>query len=85
MPDRQVNAWMALLAPRDTPQAVVRKLNAAVGQAFAEHAVMKRLSALGVETPPPEQRSPDALSDLINSEFDKWLPLIRSAENSAKP
>jgi tripartite-type tricarboxylate transporter receptor subunit TctC len=85
MPDLQVNAWMAFFAPRDTPESVVRKLNAAVAQAFADQPVLKRLSALGVDVPRADQRQPGALSDLINAEFDKWLPLIRSAENAARP
>jgi tripartite-type tricarboxylate transporter receptor subunit TctC len=85
MPDLQVNAWTAFFAPRDTPEAVIRKLNSAVGQAFAEDAVLKRLSALGVDIPSPEQRTPGALRDLINAELNKWLPLIQSAKNVAKP
>jgi len=84
MPDLQVNAWTALFAPRETPEAVVRKLNSAVGQTLAEDGVLKRLSALGVDVPSPEQRTPVALKDLIDSEFNKWLPLLQSAENAAK-
>src|SRR5262249_23584080 len=84
MPDFQVNAWTALFAPRETPEAVVRKLNSAVGQTLAEDGVLKRLSALGVDVPSPEQRTPVALKDLIDSEFNKWLPLLQSAENAAK-
>jgi putative tricarboxylic transport membrane protein len=85
MPDLQVNAWTALFAPRDTPEPVIRKINTALRRALAEDAVLKRLSALGVDVPSPEQRTPVALKDLINSEFNKWLPLIQSAENVAKP
>src|SRR5262249_38753518 len=81
MPDLQVNAWTALFARRETPEAVVRKLNSAVGQTLAEDGVLKRLSALGVDVPSPEQRTPVALKDLIDSEFNKWLPLLQSAEN----
>jgi len=85
MPELQVNAWTAFFAPRAAPDVVIRKLNSAVAQAFVEDAVLKRLAALGVELPAPEQRTPSALRDLINSELGKWLPLIQSAENAARP
>src|SRR5262245_7765285 len=59
MPDLQVNAWTALFAPRETPEAVDRKLNSAVGQTLAEDGVLKRLSALRVDVrlPNNERRS----------------------------
>lgn len=83
MPELQVNAWTAFFAPKATPQPIIAQLNAALQKALADDAVMKRFAGLGVDVPPPEQRSPDALKQLIDSEFDKWLPLIQSAERSA--
>jgi tripartite-type tricarboxylate transporter receptor subunit TctC len=53
MPDLQVNARTTFFAPKDTPEAVIRKLNSAVGKAFDEDDVVKRLSALGVDIPSP--------------------------------
>jgi tripartite-type tricarboxylate transporter receptor subunit TctC len=85
MPELHVNAWTALFAPSETPEDVIRKLNAAIEHAFAEQAVRQRWDTLGLDIPPPEQRSPGALNELINSELSKWLPLIRSAEGIEKP
>jgi tripartite-type tricarboxylate transporter receptor subunit TctC len=85
MPELQVNAWTALFAPSETPDDVIRKLNAAIEQAFAEQELRQRWDTLGLDVPTPEQRNPAALNELIDSEFSKWLPLIQSAEGSAKP
>lgn len=83
MPELQVNAWTAIFVPKGTPQPVIGRLNAALQKALDDDAVIKRFAGLGVDVPPPDQRAPDALKQLIDSEFDKWLPLIQSAQNSA--
>jgi tripartite-type tricarboxylate transporter receptor subunit TctC len=41
--------------------------------------IEKRLAEIGADIPPPEQRSPEALRQLVNSEVDKWVPLIKEA------
>jgi tripartite-type tricarboxylate transporter receptor subunit TctC len=84
LPALQVNAWTAFFAPKDTPDAVVRRLNAAVARAFTDATIQTRLSALGVDVPLPEERTPGALENLVNAEFDKWLPLIQAAEQTSK-
>jgi tripartite-type tricarboxylate transporter receptor subunit TctC len=84
LPALQVNAWTAFFAPKDTPDAVVRRLNAAVARAFTDATIQTRLSALGVDVPSPEERTPGALENLVNAEFDKWLPLIQAAEQTSK-
>lgn len=83
MPDLQVNAWTAFFAPRATPQPIVERLNAVLQKAVADEGVIKRFASLGVDVPLPAQRSPGALKQLINSEFEKWSPLIQSAESPA--
>jgi putative tricarboxylic transport membrane protein len=84
IPDLQVNAWTAFFAPKTTPEAVVRKLNATVARAFTDDAILARLSALGVDVPSPEERTPGALKNLVSAEFDRWLPLIQAAEQPSK-
>jgi len=82
MPDLQVNAWTAFFVPKPTPQPIIGRLNATLQETLADAAVVQRLSSLGVDVPSPEQRTPSALEDLVGFEFNKWLPLIQSA-NSA--
>ncbi|HZP79808.1 MAG TPA: tripartite tricarboxylate transporter substrate binding protein [Pseudolabrys sp.] len=81
MPNLLVNAWTALFFPKDTPQPIVERVNAALQKAFANEAVVARMTKIGLDIPTPEQRTPQALHALVESELDKWLPLIQAATN----
>jgi tripartite-type tricarboxylate transporter receptor subunit TctC len=79
LPQLQTVAWTALFMPKSTPQAIVERINAAVQKAMEDPAIAKRLAEIGADIPPPEQRSPQALRQLVNDEIDKWVPLIKAA------
>lgn len=79
LPDLQTLAWTALFFPKGTPQAIVHRMNAAVDAAMRDATTARRLSELGADLPPPEQRSPQALGELVRSEVGKWVPLLRAA------
>jgi len=46
----EASSWFGLLAPANTPRAVVDKINAAVNKALADPTVKKQMDSLGVET-----------------------------------
>jgi tripartite-type tricarboxylate transporter receptor subunit TctC len=71
--------WNAMWMPKGTPDAVVARLNAAVRDALADDAVRRRLTALGMEIPPPDELTPQALRAFHKAEIDKWWPVIKSA------
>jgi tripartite-type tricarboxylate transporter receptor subunit TctC len=79
LPNLQTVAWTALFVPKKTPAAIMSKINGAVQNAMADPRVAKRLAEIGADVPPPEQRSPEALRQLVNAEVDKWVPLIKEA------
>jgi tripartite-type tricarboxylate transporter receptor subunit TctC len=78
-PKLQTVAWSALFAPKRTPASVIARINGAVQKAMEDPAIGKRLGEIGADIPPPAQRSPEALRGLVNSEIDKWVPLIKAA------
>lgn len=80
MPDLLVNAWTALFLPKQTPQPIIEKVNAALQKAYANEAFVKKMNDIGLDVPPPDQRSPKALEQLVQSEFEKWMPLIREIQ-----
>jgi tripartite-type tricarboxylate transporter receptor subunit TctC len=50
VPNYEASSWFGVLAPANTPRAVVDKINAAVNKALADPAVKKQMDSLGVET-----------------------------------
>jgi tripartite-type tricarboxylate transporter receptor subunit TctC len=79
LPALQTVAWTALFLPKGTPHEIVVRINAAVQKAMVDPQIAKRLAEIGADIPPPDRRSPEALGSLVNSEIDKWVPLIKDA------
>jgi tripartite-type tricarboxylate transporter receptor subunit TctC len=84
LPQLQTVAWTALFMPKGTPAAIVNRTNAAVQKAMQDPDVAKRLAQIGADIPPPEQRTPRALGQLVSAEIDKWVPLIKAAGVTAQ-
>ena len=71
--------WHGLWAPKNTPKPVIAKLNAAVIAAYNDPDVQKRFREHGMEIPPRDQLTPEALYNLHKAEIDKWWPIIKAA------
>ena len=82
LPGFQARAWIAMFAPKGTPPSLVALLNAAASRALDDRAVRDTLQALGAVIPAPEQRTPQALADLVASEIDRLTPLLWQAANA---
>jgi len=68
--------WFALMAPKDTPDAIVTKLNEAVSDTLREADVKAQIEKLGVQV---EIMDVGATSKFIESERVRWDDIIRSA------
>ena len=79
LPGLYINIWYGLWAPKSTPRDIVQKLNRAAVAAMADPAVQKRFADLGLDVPPPEQQSAEALGALQKAEIEKWWPIIKAA------
>jgi tripartite-type tricarboxylate transporter receptor subunit TctC len=79
LPGFQISLWNGLWAPKGTPKDVIAKLNAAVLEALGDPGVRKRLADVGLEIPPPERMSPQALGAYQKAEIEKWWPIIKAA------
>jgi tripartite-type tricarboxylate transporter receptor subunit TctC len=66
-------AWTALMAPRDTPPAIIAKLNAATNAALQGDAMRIALSKLGAQ---PRGGKPEDLTQHIQRETEKWKPIV---------
>jgi len=76
VPGFDVSSWYALFVPAKTPPEIIAKLNAATVTALSEPAVMARFEPLGVVV---ESSTPEGLGALLQSEIDKWGPIIKAA------
>ena len=66
-------AWTALMAPHDTPRAIIAKLNAATNTALHGETMKNALEKLGAQ---PRGGTPQALADHIANEQKKWTPIV---------
>jgi tripartite-type tricarboxylate transporter receptor subunit TctC len=75
----EVTAWHGLYAAKGTPPEVIDKLNAALRAALSDPEVKSRLADLNVEIAKPENQTPAALKQLVESEIRKWGPIIKAS------
>jgi tripartite-type tricarboxylate transporter receptor subunit TctC len=71
--------WSGFWVPKDTPKEIVAKLNASAIDALNDPAVRKQLENLGLQMPPKDKLSPQALGEWQKAEIAKWWPMIKAA------
>jgi tripartite-type tricarboxylate transporter receptor subunit TctC len=71
--------WSGLWAPKGTPKDIVAKLNAATVDALNDPDVRKQLENLGLQIPPADQLTPEALGAWQKAEIVKWWPMLKAA------
>jgi tripartite-type tricarboxylate transporter receptor subunit TctC len=71
--------WYGLWAPKGTPGSIIEKINQAIVAALRDPAIRQRLAQYGLEVPPADEQTPEALGALQKREIEKWWPIIRAA------
>ena len=79
LPSLDISVWYGLWAPKGTPKEIIAKLNAAAVQALSEPAVRQRFAELGLDMPPRDRLTPEALAAYQKAEIEKWWPVIKDA------
>ena len=69
----EAGAWIGLVAPANTPAAVLDRIRATVVEVMAEPAVREKLKGLYME---PVANTPDEFRAVIKQELDRWGPVI---------
>ena len=71
----QVNGWNCLVAPRGTPQHVIKRLNAEIVAGFGQPEVVERLRKQSID---PAVGTPDQLAAYMKSEIARYRKLIKA-------
>ncbi|KWV57367.1 hypothetical protein AS156_39325 [Bradyrhizobium macuxiense] len=79
LPGLHMTLWSGLWVPKGTPKEIVAQLNAAAIEAMSDPAVQKQLENLGLQMPPKDQLTPEALGAWQKAEIAKWWPMIKAA------
>jgi tripartite-type tricarboxylate transporter receptor subunit TctC len=73
LPTYDISTWNAILAPKGTPEAIVTRLNAAIGQAMKSPELRQRFEKEGAM---PQTSTPKALNDFIVLEVERWGKVV---------
>ena len=76
LPGYEARGWFGIVAPRDTPMAVVEKLNKEINAALADPNTRKRLTDMGVAV---FAGSPTDFGKFIADETEKWGKVVKFA------
>jgi tripartite-type tricarboxylate transporter receptor subunit TctC len=79
LPGFHMTLWSGFWVPKGTSKDIVEKLNGAVVTALNDPAVRKKLGDLGLDMPPNDQLTPEALGAWQKAEIAKWWPMIKAA------
>jgi tripartite-type tricarboxylate transporter receptor subunit TctC len=74
--DVEADAWMGMIAPAHTPEAIVAKIQREVVEAIGTAAIKAKLAAQLME---PIGNTPAEFRARINGEIARWAPVIKAA------
>lgn len=77
LPKFNADQWLAILAPRSTPPAIVQRLRAEVDKMITRDDVRATLSQSGMT--PASASTPAEFTASLNREFEIWLSVVKSA------
>jgi len=69
--------WVALVAPAQTPRAVIDRWSTLIAGALQRPEFRDKLIRLGVE---PTGTTPEALAAIIAADTARWAPIIKAAD-----
>jgi tripartite-type tricarboxylate transporter receptor subunit TctC len=80
LPGFETGTWYGIVAPRNTPKAVVDKINAELGRMLALPEIKEKLLTMGLE---PSGSTPAAFGELIRAEIAKNAKIVKAVNLKA--
>ncbi|MBT2333532.1 tripartite tricarboxylate transporter substrate binding protein [Variovorax paradoxus] len=75
-PRFEAYSWQGLMAPKGTPDTVIRKLSSTVSEFLTDPSVVAQITRLGGGT---NKLSSEEFRKFVKAEIDKWGPIIKKA------
>jgi tripartite-type tricarboxylate transporter receptor subunit TctC len=79
MPNFELTVWHGLYAPKNTPKAVIDKVNAALRNALRDPDLVQRFTEMSALIAKTEQASPEALRVFLKSDVERWKTTLKAA------
>jgi tripartite-type tricarboxylate transporter receptor subunit TctC len=76
LPNVAMEVWSGLYAPTGTPQPIIDRLSGALQGTLSDPDFQRKSVALGQEVVPIELTTPAGAAAFLQSEIDKWAPLL---------
>jgi tripartite-type tricarboxylate transporter receptor subunit TctC len=76
LPGFQCTTWYAMLAPRATPPATLKRVNAELMRMLTDPAFAKKLSDQGQD---PQPGTPEELTTFMRAETDRFAKVVKAA------
>ena len=75
-----INPWFGLFAPKGTPAAVVRQINADIRKVLEDKDTMDKLALLGAE---PYETTPQEFTAILHADIIKWAAVVKTSGATA--
>ena len=75
-PSFVINPWFGLFAPKGTPPAVIRQINADIKKILDDKDTLDRFALLGAE---PYESTPQEFTAMLHTDIQKWAAVVKSS------
>jgi tripartite-type tricarboxylate transporter receptor subunit TctC len=75
-PGLEVDSWMSVAAPPNTPKQIIRRLSAAITEIIHRDDVRARILDLQAE---PSASTPEQMAQRIHLNVERWKPIVKAA------
>lgn len=75
----EAGAWHGIYAPKGTPDDIVQKLAKTLQESLRDPELIKRFNDINTDPVPQDQATPQALKKQLDSEVDRWAPIIKAS------
>ncbi|RYX97735.1 MAG: tripartite tricarboxylate transporter substrate binding protein [Comamonadaceae bacterium] len=79
-PSFVINPWFGLFAGKNTPPAIVNKINADVRKVLEEKDTMDKFAALGAE---PYETTPQEFASILHNDIRTWAVVVKASGATA--